>query len=87
MKFITKSTLGSKIKNLRTEVDMEQEVVARVLQIPRSAVCAIEQGRRDVSAIELIELCKLFRISPNDLLGWPRYQKRKSCEAVLEDKK
>jgi len=76
MKKLTPETLGSKLKNLREEVHMEQEVVARVLNIPRTAVHSIEHGKREVSTIELVEFCKLFRTSPNDLLDWHKYKTR-----------
>jgi len=78
MKNTTRETLGARLKSLREEVAMEQEVVARVLKIPRTAVSAIEQGTRDVSVMELIEFCKLYRQSPNDLLCWNKYQTRKA---------
>lgn len=70
MKKLTKEFLGKRLKRLREKVHMEQDIVARVLQIPRTAVVGIEQGKRDLTAMELCELCKVYRISPNDLLGW-----------------
>lgn len=76
MKGVTNQTIGARLKALREDVHMEQEVVARVLNIPRTAVSALEAGKRDISTIELIELCKLFRISPNDLLRWGKYHSR-----------
>lgn len=76
MKNATVANLGSRLRVLREEVHMEQEIVARVLEIPRTAVVAFEAGKREVSAMELIQLCKLYRISPNDLLGWHNYRSR-----------
>lgn len=72
MKSITDATLGATLRSLRQTVQMEQEIVARVLNIPRTAVAAFEAGKRSVSAMELVDLCKLYRISPNELLGWNR---------------
>lgn len=82
MKGVTKQTLGTKLRRLREEVHMEQEIVSKVLDIPRSAVSAIESGTRDISVMEFIELCKLYRISPNDLLSWPKYQTRKGSDSL-----
>lgn len=76
MKNLTEESLGKKIKRLREEVAMEQEVVARVLNVPRTAISAIELGKRDVASMEIINLCKLFRVTPNDLLGWSKYKMR-----------
>jgi transcriptional regulator with XRE-family HTH domain len=67
---VTKVGLAGKLKRLREDVDLNQEVVARMLEIPRSAMSAIESGEREVSALELQELCKLYRISPDKILGW-----------------
>ena len=72
MKMLTKESLGDKLRALREEVHMEQAIVAKVLGVRRSAISEIESGKRDVSAIELADLCKLYRISPNDLLGWKK---------------
>lgn len=80
MKSLTKESLGAKLRNLREDVHMEQEVVARVLKLPRTAIGAIESGKRDITAIELVELCKLYRIPPNDLFGWHSYKTRKINE-------
>ena len=77
MKNLSRENFGAMVKRLRLEVCMEQEVVARVLDIPRSAVAAIESGSRDCSIFEFVELCKLFRQSPNDLLLWNKYKTRK----------
>lgn len=70
MKGLSRETLGSRLKRLRNAVHMEQDIVARVLEIPRSAVAAIEQGQRDLTVIEFSHLCKLYRVSPNELLNW-----------------
>lgn len=61
---------GSRFKALREKVRLPQDVVARALEIPRSAVSAFELGERDISASELILLCRIYRVSPNEILGW-----------------
>jgi len=76
MKVITKELLGKKIKSLRNESHMEQELLAKILDISRTAVTAIESGQRDVTALELVTICKVFKTPPNDLLGWHVYQTR-----------
>jgi len=70
MKNIGISNIGKKLKKLRSSVYMEQEIVAKVLGVPRTAISAIENGQREISVTELMTFCKLFRISPNEILGW-----------------
>ena len=48
---------------------MTQELVAERLGIPRSAVSELETGRREVSALELFELSRLFGEPMEHLLG------------------
>lgn len=77
MKNITDKNLGAKLRKLREAVAMEQDMVACALHIPRTAVVDIEKGSRSVSAMELVDLCKIFRTTPNDILDWNSYQTRK----------
>lgn len=48
---------------------MTQEAVAEHLAIPRSAVSEIETGRRELSAVELLKLSRLFGEPMEHLLG------------------
>ena len=48
---------------------MTQESVADQLEIPRSAVSEIETGKRELAAVELFALAKLFGESMEQLLG------------------
>lgn len=80
MKMITKELLGTRIKALRNESHMEQELLAKILDISRTAITAIEAGQRDVTAIELVTICKVFKTPPNDLLGWHSYRSRNNDE-------
>jgi Zn-dependent peptidase ImmA (M78 family) len=48
---------------------MTQETVAANLKIPRSAVSEIETGQRELSAVELLQLSRLFGEPMEHLLG------------------
>ena len=50
-----------RLKQARQEARLKQEVVARYLQIPTSAVSAFESGNRKLDAAELYLLSKLYR--------------------------
>jgi transcriptional regulator with XRE-family HTH domain len=50
-----------RLKQARLEAKLKQEVVARYLQIPTSAVSAFESGHRKLDANELYMLSKLYK--------------------------
>ena len=67
---MTKSNLAKRLKELRKKRNLDQTTVGRVLEISRSAVATFEDGTRDVSALELDLLCKLYATTPNDVLDF-----------------
>lgn len=50
-----------RLKQARLEAKLKQEVVARYLQIPTSAVSSFESGHRKLDAVELYMLSKLYK--------------------------
>jgi Zn-dependent peptidase ImmA (M78 family)/transcriptional regulator with XRE-family HTH domain/predicted secreted protein len=56
-----KSTLSARLKEAREYLGLSQEEVARVLRIPRTAVSLIENGERNVSALELKQLADVYQ--------------------------
>lgn len=56
-----RQTLGDRLRQAREYVGLKQEVVARHLSIPRSALSHIEAGQRKVDALELTRLAKLYQ--------------------------
>ncbi len=65
-------TIGSIFKKLRNETGLSQEDVSMFLQIPRTAMTLIESGERELSITEFDYLCRIYRIAPNEILGWNR---------------
>jgi len=62
-------------RNIRIEreyLGLSQEDVAAVLNVPRPAISAIENGRRKVSSRELARLAALFGTSSDRLIGATR---------------
>lgn len=64
-----KRSLGEVIKEHRTNCKMTQEFVAEALGVSRQAVSKWESGITDPSTSNLIELAKLFKISPEEMLN------------------
>ncbi|MGE5342187.1 MAG: type II toxin-antitoxin system antitoxin SocA domain-containing protein [Candidatus Omnitrophota bacterium] len=60
--------LGKKIKTVRESINLSQEKLAEMLAIPRAAVSQIENGRRELKSVELIEIAKVFNCSVDELL-------------------
>lgn len=64
--------LGNKLKKLRDQVGLNQQHISTLLEIPRSALALIESGKRPLSIEEFDLICRIYRISPNEILGWNR---------------
>ena len=66
---------GKKISELRnnSKPKMSQRMLAESLQIngvdvDKNAIQRMEGGQRFITDIELIALCKIFNVTPNELL-------------------
>lgn len=64
-----RETLGRKLREAREYLDLAQDEVARILNIPRSAISLIESGQRKVEALELKRLAELYQRSVNSFTG------------------
>ena len=61
--------IGKKLKNLRTDKDMTQAVLAKKLNLTKSVISAYENDLRLPSYDVLIQIAKIFRVSTDYLLG------------------
>ncbi len=53
--------LGTRLKEAREYLELSQDEVARILDIPRTAVSLMEAGQRKVDAIELKKLAEIYQ--------------------------
>ena len=58
------------IRDFREDNDLSQTEVAKYLNIPRSTYGHYETGNSKVPIETIIQLCKLYNITPNDFLGF-----------------
>ncbi len=72
--------IGKLFKDLRSKVGLDQKHVCQILDIPRSAVSLIESGQRELTVYEFDLICRLLRISPNEVLKWNRSQAKHEVE-------
>ena len=63
------NTVGMRIRDLRHSRDLNQEQVAEILGVTRSAVSEIERGVRKVSAEEVVKLARACHVSTDYILG------------------
>lgn len=61
--------IGNRIKSLRKEQNMSQEVVAKQLEISRQAVTRWENGRTLPSSGHILKLAELFGVTVESLTG------------------
>jgi transcriptional regulator with XRE-family HTH domain len=73
--------IGRKIRQYREKAGLSQEQVAKRLKLNRVSYTQLEQGNRKVNTDELVELAKLFNITPDMILGF-----REEIEVNLEEK-
>ena len=63
------SNVYERIKQLRTQLHLSQDYVARYLGINRSTYTQMENGKRKVLADEVAKLSVLFGVSADSLLN------------------
>lgn len=61
--------VGQRLREARDTLGLTQEDVAGALGIPRTSVIAMEAGKRNVTALELRRLARLYRRSIEWLIG------------------
>ncbi len=83
---------GKKIKEYREERELTQEQVAKELDIAPNHFGRIERGENSCTMSNLIQICNLLKVTPNDILGGLVITKDDDLRAEidrlnLEDKK
>lgn len=64
-----KNKIGNRIRKLRHERNLSQEQFANLCGLDRTYIAGIEQGKRNVSIVNLEKIAKAFEISLNELFG------------------
>lgn len=64
-----KQLLGDRIKTLRNDLEINQESLAKLSGIDRSAISQIENNKRPIKNEELVQLSKIFNVTTDQLLG------------------
>lgn len=62
-----KSKIGNRIRALRHERDLSQEQFSHICGLDRTYIAGIEQGKRNVSVVNLEKIANGFEISLSQL--------------------
>lgn len=68
-----KESVGKKLKERRTQLGLTQQQVADALDVAQPVYQRFEKGIFECSYSQLVEICKLFDISADYLLGLKEY--------------
>lgn len=58
------------LKLYRIKANLTQEQVANALNIPRTQLVRYEMGKNEIPIRYLLELCKLYKVTPNEILSF-----------------
>ncbi len=72
------ASFGTKLKALRTDLDLKQADVAEKLGVSQSVYGNYEQDKRSPDFDTLVKLCLLYHVSADYLLGVPNADGRLS---------
>lgn len=56
-----RTLLGVRLKEAREYLELSQDEVAKLLNVPRSAISLMEAGQRKVDALELKQLAEIYQ--------------------------
>lgn len=62
--------IARRLRDARRYLRLRQQTVADYMGMKRQSYAAIENNSRSLQALEMVRLCNLFRITPDELLGF-----------------
>ncbi len=79
------TTIGLRIKELRTEKNLTQEAIAFKAEIDRTFMNHVENGKRNVS-IETLEkiICNGFEINFQDFFNDDLFKRKKKVKKIIK---
>lgn len=64
-----KSRMSTRIASIRVHLGLSQTELGMKVGLDRYAISAIEDGTRHVRATDLMEICNVFHVSMDDMVG------------------
>ena len=69
-KYMIKIKIGNRIKELRKELGLSQEKLANNCELDRTYVASVENGKRNISIINLEKIVKALNVSLKDFFDF-----------------
>lgn len=69
MENFSRNILGERLKTLRTEKNMGQNLLAKELDISNASISYWETGKQEPTAQAIFKLAKYFNVSADYILG------------------
>ena len=69
-KYMIKIKIGNRIKELRKELGLSQEKLANNCELDRTYVASVENGKRNISIINLEKIVKALNVSLKDFFDY-----------------
>jgi transcriptional regulator with XRE-family HTH domain len=66
---ISKDEIGRRLRAIRLERGLSQNELAEQLGITQPNISAVEIGRRGLTIQQLVKLCRVLHVSPDEILG------------------
>ena len=66
---LDKKILGQRLLELRKENGLSQKTIAELLNVTRTQVSDIENGKSGTNLERFVQLCEYYRVSADYLLG------------------
>ena len=65
----TSKQIGENLKKARKDINKTQREIAEILHMTQQQYSRFENGVFELNYEQIIQLCKLFNITPNDLFS------------------
>ena len=65
-----KTKFGNKVRELRLEKEWSQEELGYQAELDRTYIGSVENGKRNISLINICKIAKALNITPKDLLDF-----------------
>ena len=72
-----KQQVGNRIKSLRKDRKLSQEKLANIAELDRTYMTSVENGKRNISIVNIKKICDAFEISLNTFFDDEQFKENK----------
>ena len=63
----SRSPFGARLRAIRTERDLSQEELGRMIKVNRNFVGEVERGKQNICLDNILQLARALKVNPRDL--------------------